>query len=376
MGYIKYKFSKLGNYVKITDGNNVPLYYIPVNSATLTKLDDSHFEFNMSGDNIAQKIDWTDVVLPHYSGFANIDLFLDALSPIFTSIIGGGGGGGGTFTQNITVSLSGGKTLGKYTNGQTIPSAGQTFEDVMRDIAIEDIAPTYTPATLSLTDSVANQDEVGTAYNNNLLATFTQNDAGILTQIRIQKNGSDMLPNGVLSPLPKNDVGTYPLGSITYVAYANYNAGIIKNYLPSGTPDPRPALIRNVNAPQAAENNFASNTVTLTGFYKIFYGPTASAPANSANVRALPSNQLTNAGNVFILNTGAVQNIFAVAIPATMSLVSVIDLDALNANITANYVLTTFNVNDAGGNPVAYKIYIMTNAVPYSSNHRHQITVA
>jgi hypothetical protein len=31
-------------------------------------------------------------------------------------------------------------------------------------------------------------------------------------------------------------------------------------------------------------------------------------------------------------------------------------------------------VNDAGGNPVAYNVYTMTIAIPYSSNHRHQIT--
>jgi len=59
-----------------------------------------------------------------------------------------------------------------------------------------------------------------------------------------------------------------------------------------------------------------------------------------------------------------------------MSIVSVIDLDALNADITASYVNSTFNVNDAGGSPVSYKNYNMTIAVPYPSNHRHQITIA
>jgi hypothetical protein len=68
--------------------------------------------------------------------------------------------------------------------------------------------------------------------------------------------------------------------------------------------------------------------------------------------------------------------IFTVAVPATMSLTQVLDLDALNANITANYVLSTFNVNDGGGTPVSYKIYTLSNAIPYSSDHRHQITIA
>lgn len=288
-----------------------------------------------------------------------------------------GGGGGGTFTQDIVVSLSNGKTIGKYVNGQTIPAIGKTPEQVMRDIAIEDIAPVYTPAVINLADTLTNVNEVGTVYAlNTLTATFTQNDAGALSAIRIQKNGSDITPNGTTSPFVKTDSGSYILGTITYQAFANYGAGIIKNYTPSGTPDARTPLVRNINAPQAAENNFASSTVTLTGYYNIFHGPSATAPINSANVRALPNNQLTNAGNVFILNTGTIEKIFTVALPPGKTLVSVIDLDALNANITANYVLTTFNVNDAGGNPVSYAVLTMTNAVPYGTNHQHQITIA
>ena len=120
----------------------------------------------------------------------------------------------------------------------------------------------------------------------------------------------------------------------------------------------------------------ATASYNITYKYVVFYGPSASAPANSAGVRALSGKRFTDAGNTFTLNTGAVQTIFTVAIPATMALTQVLDLDALNANITANYTLSTFNVNDGGGTPVAYKIYTLTNAIPYSADHRHQITIA
>jgi hypothetical protein len=120
----------------------------------------------------------------------------------------------------------------------------------------------------------------------------------------------------------------------------------------------------------------ATSYYNITYKYVIFYGSSASAPTNSAGVRALTSRRFTDAGNTFILNTGATDKIFTVAVPATMSLTQVIDLDALNANITANYVLSTFNVNDGGGTPVAYKIYTLANAIPYSADHRHQITIA
>ncbi len=60
--------------------------------------------------------------------------------------------------------------------------------------------------------------------------------------------------------------------------------------------------------------------------------------------------------------------------PNTLSISQVLDLDALNANITASYVNNPFNVEDAGGTAVAYNVYTMSNSVPYSSNHRHEIT--
>jgi hypothetical protein len=108
----------------------------------------------------------------------------------------------------------------------------------------------------------------------------------------------------------------------------------------------------------------------------IFYSDTASAPANSAGVRALTNKMFTDGSNPFNLNTGTTNKIFTAAMPATISITNVIDLDALNADITANYVLSTFNVNDAGGTAVSYHVYTLTNAVPYSSSHRHQITRA
>jgi hypothetical protein len=108
----------------------------------------------------------------------------------------------------------------------------------------------------------------------------------------------------------------------------------------------------------------------------IFYGPSASVPTNSAGVRVLGTRVLTGSVNPFNLLTGNTYTIFTVAMPATLSLTSVIDLDALNADITASYVLSSFNVNDYGGTAVSYRIYTMTNGSPYSSSHRHQITRA
>lgn len=342
----------------------------------------------------AHPLGTSDLVVTIYDNLGNIielDTLVTAIDVTITTAInltnvkvvllgcgvvtGGGGGDCCIFDNDITVSLSGGKTLGKYLNGQTIPSAGKTFEEVMNLIAIEEIAPVYVVATIVITDTLPNVDEVGTVYaTNTLTATFTQNNAGALTAIRIEKDGSNILPNGVSSPFVKLDSGSYILGDTTYQAFANYNAGPLLNYTPSMTPDARTPLIRSVNAPQAAESNFASSIVKITGYYAEFYGPTASAPLDSLDVRGLPGYRLTNAGINFTLSTGAVEKIFAICLPPGKTLVQVLDTDALNANITANFILTTFSVDDAGGTPHTYNIYVMTNAVPYASNHDFAVT--
>lgn len=117
-----------------------------------------------------------------------------------------------------------------------------------------------------------------------------------------------------------------------------------------------------------------SATYTINLRYLIFFGDSSATPTISSSVRALPSRQFVNGSNPFILNTGSTNKIFTVAMPSTDGLSSVIDLDALNANITGNYIETDFNVQDYAGANVAYKVFTMTNAIPYSSSHRHQVT--
>ena len=118
-----------------------------------------------------------------------------------------------------------------------------------------------------------------------------------------------------------------------------------------------------------------NSSVSFLNF--VFYGVSANAPANSAGVRALTTKIFSDGNNPFNLNTGTTSKIFTVAMPATFSITSVIDSDALNANITANYALSTFGVNDAGGTTVSYKVYTMTNAEPYTpTSHNHQVTRA
>lgn len=115
-------------------------------------------------------------------------------------------------------------------------------------------------------------------------------------------------------------------------------------------------------------STFNSSNFVITSFYLEFYGPTSINSTTSALVRALPNNRFTNGGTSFSMNTGTTEKIFEICIPATKTLVSVFDV-TVGFFITASFVLITFNVNDAGGTPVSYNIYRLTNAVVYASNH-------
>lgn len=139
--------------------------------------------------------------------------------------------------------------------------------------------------------------------------------------------------------------------------------------------------VKVIDTYQTSLSSYVTGGNSTVSFYNlIFYGPVSSAPANSSDVRALPRRMFTIGSNPFNLETGSVERIFTAAMPAGLSISQVLDLDALNANITANYLLSTFNVNNAAGTATSYHVYTMTNAIPYSAggtpagNHRHQIT--
>ena len=117
-----------------------------------------------------------------------------------------------------------------------------------------------------------------------------------------------------------------------------------------------------------------TSTSSIVNFYNlIWYGPEASAPTDSNSIRSLPYNALLSTlGSPFILSTSNVYNNFSIALPTPHTVSGVIDLDALNASIT--YVLSAGDVYNRAGTATSYNIYTLTNAIPYTASHRHQIT--
>jgi hypothetical protein len=146
-----------------------------------------------------------------------------------------------------------------------------------------------------------------------------------------------------------------PLGTTNWRGESNYNAGLPKQNN-KGVVDSRTPQVRSTNAPQAAANNFATGNASVTGLYRQFYGSTATDITTSAEVRGLSNSVFTNVNT--ISSVSITQLKFVIAIPTTRNLVSVITSNF--ENITTSFVQTNFNVDDAGGNPVAYKIFTIS----------------
>lgn len=256
------------------------------------------------------------------------------------------------FPSDITFTLAGGATFGKYTNGETAPWAGLTAIQAITDAAIDYINPVFT--SFSVTGQ-STTEEVGITLSGSKIFTWGINDnSGSVPTMNIY----DITAASTLITGTPND-GSQSQTITTLQLNSNGATqqwrGVGNNTSPVGT--------------------FNSSTFTVTARYYRFFGPTVSSPTNSATVRALPSFAFQTGAESFILNTGNTQTKFVVALPPGITITSVIDTSALNAIITSEYILTgTINVLDAGGTNRLYNIYEMNLGVPYSSSHAHSIT--
>lgn len=243
--------------------------------------------------------------------------------------------------------------------------------------------PTYTPPTLSLSNAWTYLGEVGESVSN-ISAVFTKNDAGNLTGLKINKNDVQVI-QGLPSPLAYNVAFLRINGETSFQAIATYDAGAIKNYDPSGSPDERPAQILSTNASQAANANFQSAVVKVKGSYANFYGTPGALPDRSSSIRSLTKN-LAKSFNMTI-PAGVTKCI--IAYPAScgdLVLTSVVHMGILQIQIGEYFTKITNWKTDAGvTNPViqvadaagvlnTYKVY-KYEFLPFTNNETFAVTI-
>jgi cytoskeletal protein CcmA (bactofilin family) len=97
--------------------------------------------------------------------------------------------GSNKFTADLKVNYGGG-SFGKYTNGQTIPAAGKTIDEVFNDILTKIIPPTYNRPTISISASPSPYTvEIGSSFPVTLSISYTQNQGGALIYTTYKKSG-------------------------------------------------------------------------------------------------------------------------------------------------------------------------------------------
>ena len=97
--------------------------------------------------------------------------------------------GSNKFTADLKVNYGGG-SFGKYTNGQTIPAAGKTIDEVFNDILTKIIPPTYNRPTISISASPSPYTvEIGSSFPVTLSISYTQNQGGALISTTYKKSG-------------------------------------------------------------------------------------------------------------------------------------------------------------------------------------------
>lgn len=259
-----------------------------------------------------------------------------------------GGGGSSTYAGASPTTV----TVGGLASGSAI--SGNTYDAIIQSI----VAPYVNPAFSSFSISgQATTVEVGTTLSGS--KTFTWGitlNSGAVSLI-------DLYDNTSVATLLSNTANDGTQAQTITTIQLNTN----------GATQSWKGILHDTNVVQDINS---SNFIVTSRFYR-FFGATSSSPANSAAVRALPSSTFHTGATTFTLATGNTLIKFVVALPPGVTISTVIDTDALGADITSQYVLTgTVNVTDAGGTSRAYNIYEMNIGAAYGTSHNHSITTA
>lgn len=274
--------------------------------------------------------------------------------------------------QEWEVNLGTGGTVGGLKTGDTI-DAGTDLDTLIKLLTQKSVPATYTqPAVTCRVSSgtAAGNYEVGTEITANIQGTFTQNDAGALTNIKIMKGASEVISQAT-SPVTAESQ-TFTLGdeTVSFTAVATYAEGAIKNDN-LGQPSPDGHI-------QAGSKT--SGAVSFVGKRNLFYGTgTGALPeVTSELVRGLTNKKLGPAnGNTFTITINVGEQYAIFAYPATLRDATKVKYTETNdENVLQNFNKTTISVNGANNAPGAdYKVYTFVMATPAQAVMHLEVTI-
>lgn len=273
--------------------------------------------------------------------------------------------------QEWEVKLGSGGTVGGLKTGDTIPE-GTTMDELIKLLTQKSVPASYTQPGVTCRVSAgtsAGSYEVGTEINTTIQGTFTQNDAGALTQIEVLKNGVSILSQAA-SPIT-TEAQTFTLGeeTVSFTAKATYAEGAIKDDN-LGQPSP------DGHIPAGSKTSAA---VSFVGKRNLFYGTgVGAAPeASSEVVRGLANKKLGPAnGTSFNINVAVGQQYVIIAYPATLRDLTKCFYVEQNTDLAANFEKSNISVQGANGAAGAdYKVYVYEMAIPAAAGMTLQVQI-
>ena len=258
---------------------------------------------------------------------------------------GGGGSQPDTFATNLVVYAVNG--LGKYGPGQTIPSKGKTAAQVLMDVIMQTVSPTYVQPTAGISSNPpAGSYEIGSALNITLTASFNQNDAGAQTTSSFSKNGSGLGSN--------TDNIASLTAPVSYTATVSYAQSVVKNNN-IGTPDP---------TGQISAGSKTSSAITFTPQAKRYWGYCSSITPADADIKAAlgGGSELSSAKakTAFDINISSGSNYIFYAYPASLGALSTLTVGGFGS--LPSFTMITRSFSNTNGYAQSYNIYINPNA--------------
>ena len=108
----------------------------------------------------------------------------------------------------------------------------------------------------------------------------------------------------------------------------------------------------------------------------IFYGTLNEQPTTPDFIRIDSVKEAFSAEtNELILRTGARDKIFIIAVPQNREVTLIVDQSAAYTDITSAFESSFIDIEDAGGKLTQYKVYKMSNAIPYNKNHNLMVSI-
>ena len=245
--------------------------------------------------------------------------------------------------------------------------SGKNIVQVLDTILFPTILATIsTPASASLAVSPrSNTIEIGTTTARTLTATFergqiTNGDGTINTNPLVgAATGYTFTGTGISSTA---QAGATLNVSTAIVAGSNQWSVDVAHAIGTGTyTDNKGAVGTNLDDPFRLAGTKTGSTAVITGKYKQFYGPSATAVTDSAGVRALSENRFNSTGTFRTTIFNQVK--YVIALPSPRTLTEALAVPSGESQLSG-FTLATFNVNDAGNAAVSYNVYTFDSEVP------------